>query len=228
MPVTEFLQYYFDLLPILVVLFFLYTKKKIDLLLWVILFYSAYSFANNTKVVYDYDRGQSSVILLYIFTIVEYLLFAVFIYQNLSNILYKRALLICSVLFTAFCLFNILFEPKYRFDSLQTSIEALILLVFCILFLFEQINKPETTFIYNSYSFWIITGILIYLAANFFLYGFAASLPTETAQEYWVINNISNILRNIFFTIAIIINVKTPKPPMSKKPPPSDYLPYLN
>jgi hypothetical protein len=228
MPVTGFLQYYFDLLPIVVALFFLFTGKKIELLLWVILFYSAYSFANNTKLVYDSGPGQDALLPLYIFTVVEYLLFAIFIYCILSNILYKRTLFTCSVLFVAFCLINIFFQPKFRFDSLQTSIEILILLIFCILFLFEQINKPETLFIYASYKFWVITGILIYLASTLFLYGFAASLPTEVREQFWFISHISNILRNIFFTIAIIINVRTPKQPIIQKPPEKDFLPYLN
>jgi hypothetical protein len=229
MSALEWIAYFFGLLPIMVFLFFLFFRKKFQIPLWVILLYSIYSFANDTKVVYDYLHDDTSVILLYIFTIIEYSLFALFIHRVLDNLLYRRALIICSVLFIAFCLFNILFQPKYRFDSLQTSIEALILLVFCILFLFEQIDKPEITFIYASYKFWIITGILIYMALNLFLFGFAASLPKEIAQQYWFINNISNICKNIFFAIAIIIHVKTPKPPISQNlSDQQDYLPYLN
>ena len=224
------LQYYFDLLPIIVFLFFLIQGKKTRMLLWVILFYAAYSFGNNTIVVFLDDHGSNPAIWLYIFTVIEYTLFAFFIYHVLSDVVYKRALLTISVLFITFCLFNIFFQPQYQFDSLQTSIEALILLIFCILFLFEQINKPEITFIYNSYTFWIITGILIYLAANFFLYGFAATLPKEIAEQYWFISHISNILKNIFFAIAVIIHIK--KPPntsIAQKPPGrQDYLPYLN
>jgi hypothetical protein len=229
MPITELLQYYFDLLPIIVSLFFLIQGKKTGMLLWVILFYAAYSFGNNTILVFLDDRGSNPAIWLYIFTVIEYTLFAFFIYHVLSDVVYKRALLTISVLFITFCLFNIFFQPKYQFDSLQTSIEALILLIFCILFLFEQINKPEITFIYNSYTFWVITGILIYLAANFFLYGFAATLPKEIAEQYWFISHISNVLKNIFFSIAVIVHIKKPNLPISQKPPEQqDYLPYMN
>jgi hypothetical protein len=229
MSALEWIAYFFGLLPIMVFLFFLFYRKSFQIPLWVILLYSIYSFANDTKAVYDHFHDGASLILLYIFTIVEYSLFALFIHRVLGNPFYKRALILCSVLFIAFGLFNILFQPQYQFDALQTSIEVLILLVFCILFLFEQINKPEITFIYASYKFWIITGILIYVALNLFLFGFASTLPNEIAQQYWFINNISSIFKNIFFAIAIIIHVKTPKPPLIQKPPEQqDYLPYLN
>jgi len=93
------------------------------------------------------------------------------------------------------------------------------------MFLFEQISKPETVFIYSSFKFWVIIGILVYLAATFFLHGFAASLPTETANKYWFINHYSNMLRNVLFAIAIIVSVKTPKKPHSME---SGYQPFLN
>lgn len=227
MPTLLWIDYYFYLLPIAVFLFFLISKRKIVTPLWVILFYCLYSFANNSKIIYDSLNGQNSHLFLYIFTIVEYSLFATFIYLVLEKAVFKRALLFCSFLFTAFCLFNIFFQPKYRFDSVPTAIESLILLVFCILFLFEQINKPEQVFIYSSYKFWIITGILVYLAATFFLYVFAASLPLEQLRQWWDINHFGNILKNIFFSIATIIHAKASKPP-PHNPIERSYQPFLN
>jgi hypothetical protein len=135
---------------------------------------------------------------------------------------------LASVLFLTFCLYLVTQENLDIFDSVQCSISAIILIAFCIIYLFEQINKPELTFIYSSYKFWIVTAILIYLAATLFLYGFASSLPTRVRQEYWVINHISTILKNILIATAIIIHLKSPKSP--KEPPPvgTDYQPYLN
>src|SRR6476661_5052231 len=121
MSILEWIVYYFDLLPIVVFLFFFLRKKKIAMPLWVILFYCLYSFANNSKIIFDYLHKQESSLILYIFTIIEYLLFTAFIYTFLDKPFWKRALLICSALFTTFCLFNIFFQPKYSFDSFQTA-----------------------------------------------------------------------------------------------------------
>lgn len=229
MSILELAAYFSDLLPIVISILFFFHKKKIGLsLLWVILFYCFYSLINNSIVLYKSNHTQDSSLYIYIFTIIEYSLFASFIYTVLHNSYLKKVLLICSFLFVSFCLFNIFFQPKYKFDSLQTSIESLILLIFCIIFLFEQINKPELVFIYASYKFWVITGILVYIATTFFLYIFAASLPLKQAQEYWVISHVSNILRNIFFATAIIINVNSQKTQKPQKPLEGGYQPFLN
>jgi hypothetical protein len=228
MSTLKWIVYYFDLLPIAVFLFFLVTKKKLATPLWVILLYNSYSFANSSKNIYNFRHGIDSSLLFYIFTLIEYILFALFIYAVLEKALYKRMLIFCSVLFTLFCLFNIFFQDKVWFDSQQSGIESLLLLIFCILFLFEQINKPELVFIYASYKFWIVTGILIYLATSFFLYVFALSLPKDQVDQYWVINHFSSILRNLFFAIAIIVYAKSPKTPLPPKSLESDYKPFLS
>lgn len=196
--------------------------------LWVILFYSTSSFISNSKMLYDSSQNRDYTILFYIFTTIEYSFFAIFIYKILQKAYLKKVLLVCSVLFTGFCLFNIFFQPMHDFDSLPASIEALIILIFCILFLFEQINKPELVFIYSSYKFWVITGILISLAATFFLYAFASSMTLKQRDEWWVISHISNILRNILFAIAIIVYVKSSNKPGSQKPFEQNYQPFLN
>lgn len=225
MSALEWIVYYFDLLPIVVSLLLLILHKRIGKPLWVILLFTTFSFLNNTKIIYNINHNIGYLSFLYAFTIVEYSCFAIFIYSVLQSSYFKKSLLACSFLFICFCLFNIFFQPTYSFDSLQSSIEALILLIFCIFFLFEQINKPQVQFIYSSYKFWVVTGILIYLASTFFLFVFAASLPKEEKAAYWFINNISNILRNIFFAIAILINAQSPKSPKSME---SDYQPFLN
>lgn len=228
MTTLEWIVYLFDLLPIVVSLYLLVLSKRIGKLIWVILFYNFCSLLNNTIINYSNYHHISYFFYLYLFTIVEYSCFAIFIYSVIQNKYLKKSLIACSVLFICFCLFNIFFQPKYSFDSLQTSIEALILLIFCILFLFEQINKPEVVFIYSSYKFWVITGILIYLACTFFLFVFAASLPQKEADQYWFINSYSNILRNIFFTIAILVYAKSPKTPLPPTSMEPDYQPFLN
>lgn len=227
MPLSVLFSQYSTVLPILVFLLFL--KKTRGWHLWVIFFYCIYSFSNDTVILYRFNQGESVKGFLYCFTIIEYLIFASFLFSILINKTIKRILIFVSLLFTISCLYLIFMETLKKFDSFQASVSAILLIAFCIVYLFEQINKPEITFIYASYKFWIITGILIYLAATLFLYGFADSLPADVAREYWIISHISNVLKNILFSIAIFIHAKSLKPPQPKTPPSETELqPYLN
>lgn len=226
MPLSALFQQYSYFLPILVFLF--YFKKIKDWHLWVVFFYCLYSYINDTIVVYRFRHNLAINNLLYSFTIIEYLIFALCLFKVLKNNISKKVLLVVSALFLLFCFYAITHQTLKKFDSVQSSLSAIILISFCIIYLFEQINKPDITFIYASHTFWIVAGILIYLAATLFLYGFAASLPDDVAQDYWIINHASTILKNILFFIAILVYAKSLKLPKSKKPVEAEFHPYLN
>jgi Na+-driven multidrug efflux pump len=84
--------------------------------------------------------------------------------------------------------------------------------------MYERMNDTSTLYVYSTFSFWIVTGMVLYLAGSFFIYIFADSLPKAEVDKYWVVTNVLSILKNIFFTIGIIVNSKPPR-----KIPPSDF-----
>jgi hypothetical protein len=226
MPLSALLQQYSPILPILAFLFFF--KKIRGWHLWVIFFYCLYSFANDYFILDKVEKGLSIKIQLYIFTVIEYTVFAFFLGSILENELIKKILVGVSIAFVVFCFYQIYAQTIKVFDSLQTAMGAIILIAFCIAYLYEQINKPQLTFIYASPQFWMVMAILIFLAGTFFLFVFAANLPKEEARQYWIINHISNILKNILFSVAIVVYGKPPKTPKIQKPNEYDYQPYLN
>ena len=224
MPVSVALSLFSYLLPIVVFLILL--KKIKSWQLWVIFLYSFYSFSNDSVILYRDSKGLYINHFLYIFTVLEYLLLATYFWSIIQTKRLKTTLIVLTVLFASFCIFNILTKPYKSFDSVQTSIEAILLIAYCIVYLFEEVNKPQITFIYSSFHFWIVIAILIYFSATFFLFVYANSLPLETAQDYWIISHFSNILKNIFFATAFIIYAKKPSKP--NKQHPTEYQPFLN
>lgn len=104
-------------------------------------------------------------------------------------------------------------------DSIPIGIETLLILIFSFLYFYEQMND-ETTYVYNKFSFWIVFGMMIYLSGSFFIYIYGSHLPNEKdIASYWIVTNIVSVLKNIFFTIAIVIHAHSAK--KTKKP--ADY-----
>ena len=225
MPSLDYISAFSNLLPILIFLPF-FSKRK-ELPVWVIFFYCIYSFINDFIILYRDNNGLSFSIFLYVFTIIEYILFSFLLYFLIKNKTVKKAILLLSLCFIAFCLYNIFDKAVEAFDSVHASVESILLIAYCIIYLYEQLNQPQTTVIYSTYTFWILIGLLIYLSGTFFLYTFAMDLPPDLRETYWVINLICNILKNVLFTISIFIHVK---PPKNSSTPPlgSDYQPYLH
>jgi uncharacterized protein (DUF486 family) len=146
------------------------------------------------------------------FTLVEYILFIAFVYSQLENKTAKSLIVIISVAFTIFFLtYTLLAKAVRGIDSIPIGIEAIIILVFSFYYLYERMNDTTTLFIYNTHQFWIILGIVLYLAGSFFIYIFASHLRNYAIDKYWFITNIFSILKNIFFCIAIYLHAKPSK-----------------
>ena len=150
-----------------------------------------------------------SVILLSLFTVVEYTLFSLFFYYLSDNKRFKSVLLIISILFYALAITNFLVLGKYKnFDSVPATAEAFLIILYCIYYFFDQLNKPQITFIYLTFQFWITIGIFIYVAGTFFLFVQYSILSENERTSFWIITLISNILKNILFSISFIIPSK--------------------
>lgn len=152
---------------------------------------------------------ELAVLIIILFTVLEVLFFSYFIYLNLKTPVLKRLVLWTAVAFVFLPIVFYLIRGNLNFRSLIFSIENIIIIPFCVLYFYEQINKPDTYFIYLSKSFWIILGIIIYMTGTLFVFIYIDSLPLEEQDKYWIINLIFNTIKNILFAIGICI--KQPK-----------------
>jgi hypothetical protein len=123
-------------------------------------------------------------------------------------------IIILSILFTFFIItYNLLTHVK-AIDSIPIGVECILILIFSFFYLYEQMKDTDSLFIYSTTPFWIILAMMLYLAGSFFIYIYASQLPHKDVAKYWVLTNIFSILKNIFFSIAILVNAYQ----LAKKP----------
>lgn len=120
----------------------------------------------------------------------------------------------CAFVFLPIILYTV--RGDLNFQSLIFSVENIIIITFCVLYFYEQINKPDTYFIYLAKNFWIVLGIIIYVTGTLFVFIYLDSLPPQEQDKYWVINLIFNTIKNILFAIGIFI--KKPKEQLNAYP----------
>ena len=150
------------------------------------------------------------------FTFFEYLAFAYFLYLHIRKKSFKKFMLTASASFLVFIVVYYLTVRFRNIDSIPIGFETILILVFSFYYLYEQINDSSTLFIYSKYTFWVIIGIVLYLAGSFFIYIFAGSFLTKAEiKEYWYITNIFSVIKNVFFCIAILIHTKPSKNKLS-------------
>jgi len=145
------------------------------------------------------------------FTILEFTLFSFFFYSSLYERKFKYIPIIGAVVFYAVAISS--FTNK-RFDSLPASVEAVLVISYCILLLYEQIKNPAIVFVYNTKKFWVIIAFFLYFSATLFLFIYTSALSEEERSNYWPINNFSEMLKNILFCVSFIMKSR-PKEPLA-------------
>ena len=147
---------------------------------------------------------QNNTIEYNIHSVVRVLAFTLF-FMRISNDkrnLQKKILLGIFLLLT---IINFLFfeSPVDLFSSRLFTLEAIVLLFFCIYYYLSAIAQERTEKISSQPAFWIITGLSIYEAVNFFiflLFTYLVKNYTVFAQHIWNFHNISFIILCIFIT----------------------------
>ncbi len=93
------------------------------------------------------------------------------------------------------------------FDWIAVSAEAILIILMCIYYLFMQIKGVNDLFVYSTSNFWIIITFLIYISGTFFIYIMAEKYWDIKAFQfqYFIINSIFNIVKNILFSIAMFM-----------------------
>ncbi|MFD2583463.1 hypothetical protein ACFSR6_13275 [Pedobacter vanadiisoli] len=113
----------------------------------------------------------------------------------------KRAI---PIFFTVFLVINFTFFENFfdywELSSRLLSTEAILLLFYVIQYYLFKINENVATRITNS-DFWIITGLGIFVALNFFIFLLYNELTIhfkKIAISLWSLHNISYIIFNLF------------------------------
>jgi len=188
-------------------IFLLFYNRNKGIETRVVVFYIIYSFINDNIVIRLYHAKETELIYLFnsIFTLFEYLFFSFFLYLVINNGQFKKFILVCSSLFITFSIIFYFKSSSSGFDSLPASIEVILIIIYCIFLLYEQLDKPSALYVYLSPIFWFTIAFFVYLAGTFFLFLQAADLPTDLKHNFWRINLVCNILKNIFFAIAFYL-----------------------
>jgi hypothetical protein len=197
---------------ILVVLFFLFYVKTLsrDKTLIALTFYAFCDILFNC--IDEYLLKKWAAVLWACFTFLEYLTFAYFLYVNIQSEKIKKIVLLSIGLFLAILITYYSLTPiKNIVDSIPIGIETIFILIFLFYYLFEQMSDTTSLFIYNKYQFWIVIGIMIYLAGSFFIFIFTSRVEKKLIEQFWFLTNAFYSTMNVMFIVAFLLKRKNDK-----------------
>ncbi len=107
------------------------------------------------------------------------------------------------------------------------------MIVILIYFFFEKIKYDIQAPLYESKVFWIAVALFIFFSGIFLVLIYSKTLINDLKfrEQYFIIYNTFNIIKNIFFCVALIIKGSNTKDKYSSDSfnlPPDHFYPFNN
>jgi hypothetical protein len=196
----------------LVFFFANFKLAKTQIVLNILAVYLAYEFLTDQIAAQFYTSSKIIFFLYSLFTIIELALFVFCFYNLIKNRDVKKTIPIVAIVFTVFAIIYFLTTRKKVIDTIPIGIETLIIICYSCYYLYEQVSDLTTTnFIYDRYQFWIVSGMLMYLAGSSFIYIFANQVDQATRTEYWIFINAFITIKKLMFAIGLFVFLKRQK-----------------
>lgn len=151
---------------------------------------------------------QSNTVLYNLHSMIRFVCFSLFfiqLKQHGANTIYKSLPILSLLIFILnFALIDDFFNP----DSLSGNLlagEAYVLLIYCMVYYLFKLRDDERI-ITQEPDFWVVTGLAIYVVANFFVflfYGPMLNHNIQLAMDIWDVHNYAFITLCIFIAKAI-------------------------
>lgn len=130
-----------------------------------------------------------------------------FYFIQLQKNSFKKIKQWLAILAIAFILVNFIFFENFlnweSFSGNLLTVEAYLLLIYCMLFYLTELKIDDDLF--NGPHFWVVTGLAIYVVTNFFVFLFYTPMLDVNgmlAQHMWNVHNIAFIIFCLFITKA--------------------------
>ena len=151
-----------------------------------------------------YSQGSNTYLIVNIYLIIQFSLLVLVFRKQLP---YPTITNIILLLFITFCMVNItVFQGPWEFNSVSNVIASLILIAFCIFYLYRLLSELPIVHIQHLPMLWISFGVLVYYGGNFFLFLVNNYLTHDESGPHklmWILHNLLNITKNILFAVAL-------------------------
>ena len=139
------------------------------------------------------------------------LLGAMYIYAFFNPLL-KKAIFIIAALTLAFAIANMIFmEGILDYPSMSNTLLSIMVICFSLIYFYQLLTRQEFVHIEKQGLFWINAGMLFYFAINIFLFMLFKRILHEHQEGFYVINNITNIIANVLFTVGLLCKPQNQK-----------------
>lgn len=157
---------------------------------------------------------------------------------EIVNIYFLLQFILVSVIFTMLCeqmkgmiysiggayiiyfiLNSLYLQPLSTFQSNIATLQDVIIIAYTFIYFYFVLKELEIGHLLRYSSFWIVTSLFLYSLLSVYIFALStyvfANLPDKYGALLWMFHDLSNILKNIMFFLAMVYT-KRRTPPIIK------------
>jgi len=149
---------------------------------------------------------------IHIYIAISILLLGAMYFYAFFNPILKNTILVTSSVVLAFAIANMIFmEGINDYPSLSNTVLSILITCFSLLYFYQLLTRQEFVHIEKQALFWINAGMLFYFAINIFVFMLFKRILSEHKVSLYLINNLTNIVANILFTVGLLCKPQNQK-----------------
>lgn len=178
--------------------------RRIDDRIIVISLFSYFLFFFNYNLFFDYlESTLGGPIYYLVYTLIEFSIFTLIVTKSDTSVWFRRFSYALWVIFLTYCLYRFIVKTEERMDSYEIAAETCIILFLIIYFFYLRFQKVDEQYLYQNPYFWLMTGMLVYLAFTFFFNLLVNHVDNEVIRNFYHYSYFGDIIKNILFAVAI-------------------------
>jgi hypothetical protein len=159
------------------------------------------------SVAFFFAKGQSTVIIFNIYSILLFLLLSWFYYEIFLTKKGQRTVLggVAVYIISFILLTTTAHQSFFQYQTFLWTIAGMIMIIFSISYFLYLFSAPVT--LSNFELLWINSGVLLYFSLNLFLFVMSGYVLTRLDPEIslliWSFHNVNNIMKNVLLAFGI-------------------------
>lgn len=148
--------------------------------------------------------------LLYVFTVLEFLLFSTIYYKIYRSLRLKRVIIIVAIVFLGVVVFNLYEQGIASYATAPRTIESIIFTTYSIIYFYQIVRGSFAYKVEKDSMFWFNGGILVYFAGSLLFFSLSSYIlehaSIDMQRNLFTTPAILNIVQKLLFTIVIWIS----------------------
>ena len=189
----------------------LYRKNREDDIKTNVLLLAIMSFTSDTimTTMWSYELNNMWVGNLYI--LCEFWLLTGIYQQKIQSLRFKRGLRIAQIAFVGGACIYAITSDSITLTSRMRTLESALLLLLSVFYFYETMQNLDSENLFSEPMFWISAGVLLYFAANIFIFVFVQYITKYSVDVNRIIWTIHALFLALFFGLLSLSLCVTPQ-----------------